>query len=559
MARNSSVYEVRVTHPGLNKFRVIRGSDKGVVEAKAQFLIKAWDEEWARKQERQNRSIIRERAKLDKDLAKQKALEMLYQTQTTADQLGRDAVQLISDLKSILVKGVEQQGAFEWGKLIDRREFPEPKPFYQPPTPPPEPQEEDFLKNLTFKDKLLPFIRKKREAGLRAQFESEHERWKVAVESLERELAEFNSVLATWESCRADFLAAQVRSNDLIREFEKDYKEGKLERVEDYVGLVLDDLKFPEVFEIEFDVQYGEENKLLIVNFNLPSLDDMPEVKDYKFVKTRGAIEPISLSERDRSSIYDEAIYQTVLRVLHAIFISDTINALETVVANGFVSSLNKATGHSETACIVSLQTTKAELLAINLAAVDPKACFRSLKGVGSTKFHIVTPVAPILNIDRNDRRFVDAIEVTDSLDESTNLAMISWEDFEHLIREVFEQEFAVNGGERKVTQASRDGGVDAIAFDPDPIRGGKIVIQAKRWSNVVGVSAVRDLYGTVMNEGAIKGILVTTSDYGPDSYEFAKGKPITLMNGANLLSLLEKHGRRAKIDLREARAQRLS
>ena len=88
----------------------------------------------------------------------------------------------------------------------------------------------------------------------------------------------------------------------------------------------------------------------------------------------------------------------------------------------------------------------------------------------------------------------------------------------------------------------------------PDPIRGGKIVIQAKRYTNVVGVSAVRDLYGTTLNEGATKGILVTTADYGPDAYEFAKGKPLTLLNGSNLLHLLEKHGHKAKIDLKEAK-----
>ncbi len=79
-------------------------------------------------------------------------------------------------------------------------------------------------------------------------------------------------------------------------------------------------------------------------------------------------------------------------------------------------------------------------------------------------------------------------------------------------------------------------------------------MIQAKRYTNVVGVSAVRDLYGTLMNEGANRGILVTTSQYGPDSYEFAAGKPITLLDGGNLLSLLEKHGHRARIDLTEAK-----
>ncbi len=69
-----------------------------------------------------------------------------------------------------------------------------------------------------------------------------------------------------------------------------------------------------------------------------------------------------------------------------------------------------------------------------------------------------------------------------------------------------------------------------------------------------MGVAAVRDLYGTVVNEGATKGILVTTSDYGPDAYEFAKNKPLTLMNGANLLFLLHKHGHKARIDINEAR-----
>ena len=60
--------------------------------------------------------------------------------------------------------------------------------------------------------------------------------------------------------------------------------------------------------------------------------------------------------------------------------------------------------------------------------------------------------------------------------------------------------------------------------------------------------------YGTVMNEGANKGILVTTSDYGPDAYAFANGKPLVLLNGSNLLHLLEKHGYKARINLQEAR-----
>ena len=56
------------------------------------------------------------------------------------------------------------------------------------------------------------------------------------------------------------------------------------------------------------------------------------------------------------------------------------------------------------------------------------------------------------------------------------------------------------------------------------------------------------------MNEGVNRGILVRTSSYGPDSYEFAKNKPISLVDGPNLVAMLKRHGRLFRIDLGEAR-----
>ena len=111
-------------------------------------------------------------------------------------------------------------------------------------------------------------------------------------------------------------------------------------------------------------------------------------------------------------------------------------------------------------------------------------------------------------------------------------------------------KEYGKNGSDVKITRASRDRSVDAVVFDPDPLHGGKSVVQAKRYNNLVDVSAVRDLYGTMMNEGAARGILVTTSRYGRDAFDFASNKPITLTDGQNLLSLLAKHGYQFKIEL---------
>src|SRR5712691_7404816 len=144
------------------------------------------------------------------------------------------------------------------------------------------------------------------------------------------------------------------------------------------------------------------------------------------------------------------------------------------------------------------------------------------------------------------DHRFVPGSDVISELESRPNLMELTPIEFENLIGNLFSK----MGLETKQTQLSRDGGVDVVAFDKRPILGGKVVIQAKRYRHTVGVSAVRDLFGTMMNEGANKGILVTTSGYGPDAYEFAKDKPIELVDGGGLLYLLEQVGTKARIDM---------
>lgn len=320
--------------------------------------------------------------------------------------------------------------------------------------------------------------------------------------------------------------------------------------------MILSNSTYPVYLPQDFDLDYVSDSRTLLVDYALPKIENMPSVKAVKYNQTQDKFIESSLSDSALNKLYEDVNYQIVLRTLFELFGSDEAKALDSVVFNGFVDTIDKATGQRIRPCIMSIQVSRAEFEPIRLDQVEPKSCFRKLKGVSAAKLQALAPVAPVAQINREDKRFVDSHEVAAGLDDSQNLASMDWEDFEHLIRELFAKEFASSGGEVKVTQASRDGGVDAVAFDPDPIRGGKIVIQAKRYTNVVGVSAVRDLYGTVMNEGATKGILVTTSHYESDAYEFAKGKPLTLLDGGNLLHLLAKHGHKAKIDLKEAKKE---
>ncbi|MBU1011400.1 MAG: restriction endonuclease [Bacteroidetes bacterium] len=354
-----------------------------------------------------------------------------------------------------------------------------------------------------------------------------------------------------WENSKESFYNDQRIKNSQIDNLKIDYQKKRKQAIEIFCSKLLQNINYYSEFEKSIEIEYNETNKILIVDYLLPSIENFPTLKEIRFIKTRNEYKEVDFSQKELEKLFDETIYRIILNSISKLFINDSINELESIVFNGWTNSINRAIGKTIKACIISVHCNKNEFLNINLSEVEPKICFKNLKGISASKISNLTPIKPLLSIDKHDKRFVSSKEV--EINSYTNIAAMHWEDFEHLIREIFEREFSNNGGEVKVTQTSRDGGVDAVAFDPDPIKGGKIVIQAKRYTNIVGVSAVRDLYGTVLNEGASKGILVTTSDFGSDSYEFAKNKPLTLINGGNLLYLLEKHGHKARININEA------
>lgn len=300
--------------------------------------------------------------------------------------------------------------------------------------------------------------------------------------------------------------------------------------------------------QYHIDTIYADD--ILGIEANLPSKDTVRQINKYNYLKNDGTIK-VQL-DRDLPKLYENHLYTLCLNTIYDAFALDTTRLAKSIVYNGFVEDYSPRTGQLERNLILSLMIDRDTFSGIDISHVDPKKCFKSLKGVSAAKLIDVVPVQPVLQINKEDHRFIENKDV--SINEGTNLAAMPWEDFEQLVREIFEFEFAQNGGEVRVTQASRDGGVDAVVFDPDPLRGGKIVIQAKRYTNTVPVSAIRDLYGTVINEGANSGIIITTSDYGRDSYEFAKDKPLKLLNGGHLLALLNKNGRKGYIDLSEAK-----
>lgn len=394
---------------------------------------------------------------------------------------------------------------------------------------------------------LMPGARKRYEETV-ARLRAEHE---VAVQ---RHEAAEKVRLAELARLRREHEAACRRTEEDVRRqheeidaFQRRFEQGDPHAVASYFGMVLQASDYPEGFPQDARVAYVPESKQLVVEYQLPTLDVVPEVGSYKYVKSRDELTSSPRPASKRRALYSSVVSQVALRTLHELFEADRSHLVETIVLNGIVDTIDEGTGREVRPCILTVRTSRDLFMEIDLSKVTPEACLKHLNAAVSKSPAELAPVRPVLEFDMVDPRFVEESDVLSTLDRRPNLMDLSPGEFESLITNLFTK----MGLEARLTQASRDGGVDCVAYDPRPIFGGKVVIQAKRYKHTVGVSAVRDLYGTLQNEGASKGILVTTSGYGKAAYEFADGKPIELLSGSHLLHLLKEHaGMDAKIDM---------
>lgn len=360
--------------------------------------------------------------------------------------------------------------------------------------------------------------------------------------------AEYQAALQRRVSHREEFEKCRDEEASLLGKLHAAWTAGRSEAIEPGVRLAVANSNRWWRTKRDHRVRYDIDTKALLVDYELP---DVEKIAFQKY-GTRGTLRPVAQNQRRK--LQEQLLYGLALKV--AFDLADFIRPcpIEHIALNGYATFVDKATGRERTEVILSLFVKPQEVLELRLSYVDQKSAFRKLKGIMTADMSEHTPVVPIMTLDKDDVRIVPGRDVMEGLGENENLAAMDWADFEHLIRELFEKMFVENGIEVKITRASRDSGVDAIAFDPNPLTGGKFVIQAKRYTRTVDVSAVRDLFGTLQNEGANRGILVTTSKFGPDSYEFALGKPITLIDGPRLLGLLLQHGYKFTIDLEAAR-----
>lgn len=388
---------------------------------------------------------------------------------------------------------------------------------------------------------LNPGARRRHEeetARARSQFEHDWHLAQTAETERIRRLEEFRQQHFAWAQEQAqraaaynahiDALAQRIQANqpDAVAEY--------------FAGALYAGQGWPTQFPRRVTAAWDMDARQLVVDWQLPALAVIPEAARIRYFKNNDEYREVALPTAQRAALYRDVLCQSSLRVVADAFRADVHGHLDSVAFNGYVSGRDPATGLETDRCLVTVTIRRDDLRGMQLTRVDAADCIAALHGQISSRPDRLTAVRP----GRRPESVAGVSDLSAEGDDDLDLYTMDPVEFENLVAELFR----ARGLHVMTTARTGDEGVDVVAEDPDPITGGLIVIQVKRYRATVSPGVVRELFGVVQHRGATKGILVTTSGFGPGSYEFARDKPLALISGPDLVGLLAEQGLRGRL-----------
>ena len=268
----------------------------------------------------------------------------------------------------------------------------------------------------------------------------------------------------------------------------------------------------------------------------------IPLDRDYRYVATRDAIDALPRAEKEVKERYRAVIAQVALRTIHEILISIPGSVIQVVTFYGYVSTTDPATGQPIRPLLLQVSAARKVFTTYRAVRARPGGLPQTPQRPGLTP-----PLRPGARTAHRGLRVPahplqirpPASDVVAGLDSRPDLLAMAPYEFEHLVRQVFEE----MGMQAWNTQAIKDDGVDAVAVNNNAVFGGMCIIQAKRYRSAVGVEAIRALAGVMEDKHATKGVLITTSWVTKDGHAFAtRHGRIEIMEGEHVKYLCKEY-----------------
>ena len=284
---------------------------------------------------------------------------------------------------------------------------------------------------------------------------------------------------------------------------------------------------------------YQPAGRELTVEVDLPGPDVVPVEGQWRFVAERRVLEAVHRAPAERAAVYAGLVGQAALAVLSACFRAFPADVVDTVTVNGHARGVEPASGHPVRPCLVTVTTSRATFLRLDLARADlePGDCLRFLGADGSQHPSALWPVRPFVDVDRL-LRHRDAAAGAQG-ERTTDLMAMEPREFEDLVAALFR----AKGFAAWHTRSSRADRLDGLAVRSDPYTPTECLVAVRRTGDAVPPEDVAALLGALATHPtATNGVLVTTSRLSDRARQRARARGIATMEGAELGLQISEH-----------------
>lgn len=497
-------------------------------------------EAWAKQDAKDAARGAREQARQDRQAEREQEIAAGH---AEAEAVSRAFQARLTELETLLASTLGEDPYVSFEQLKEPLLLPEFRPQPELIQLAPPPREDDFLPAPPSGLSALAPGRKRAQAAAVAEAQAAYASALAEHAQAERRRQELLArAHAEHEQAIARERERIQRQHAVIDRLADDFAAGRRKAVADYFREVLARQRYPSDFPTSVKIAYLPAEQQLVTDIDLPLLEAVPEMMSCEYLVTKKTLRYKTLSASARNSLYQLIVAQMALRTVRAVFAADRGRLTRTVACNGYVDTINTATGKDAHWCVVSVRVTRERFDELDLARVEPPDCLAYLDAKISRTPEKCLPVQPIIEYPWDDLPYSAELDSLAGLDTVQNLLDLDGYEFEKLILQLFEAipEF----DEVRRTRSRADGGIDLVAVNTTPFVGGRVAIQAKRYAthHKVDIAAVREIAGSISQREFNKGIIITTSDFTKAAREEATRLGIELYERERLLWLLRHH-----------------
>lgn len=241
-------------------------------------------------------------------------------------------------------------------------------------------------------------------------WEMQHERWAHHVKQLlparnaklledhaaaEQQRAELlNAALAEYRSDCAKREHDVAEANERLENFKKSLAAGDPEAINEYIGIVLSNSAYPEVFQVDYEFEFDAELGELTVVVIVPPPSAVPNVKAYKYVAASDEVRETPCSQKDQRDRYNTAVAAVAIRTLHEVFESDREGRIQTVSLTVQTETVSPATGLVEAFPLIAAAADRQDFSKYDLRNVDPAQTLAHMRSQVSKNAFGLKPIS---------------------------------------------------------------------------------------------------------------------------------------------------------------------